>query len=56
MISFLRDDKEAIECVAHSMTKGFKEANIQSRTLTCHPSKGARVLEAPKTSANERSI
>ena len=47
MISFLRDDKEAIECVAHSMTKGFKEANIQSRTFTCHSSKGARVLEAP---------
>ncbi|HKR57688.1 MAG TPA: homoserine kinase [Candidatus Nitrosopolaris sp.] len=47
MISFLRDDEEAIECVAHSMTKGFKEAKIQSRTYTCRASKGARVIHAP---------
>jgi homoserine kinase len=46
MISFLKNDKYG-KCVADSMSDGFKEANIQSRTFVCHSSKGARVLLNP---------
>ena len=41
MISFLKNDKFG-KRVADSMSEGFKEANVQSRTLACHASKGAR--------------
>ncbi|MDQ6666974.1 MAG: homoserine kinase [Thermoproteota archaeon] len=43
MISFLKNDKFG-KRVADSMSEGFKEANVQSRTLACHASKGARIL------------
>jgi homoserine kinase len=46
MISFLKNDKFG-KRVADSMSEGFKEANVQSRTLACHASKGARVLLDP---------
>jgi len=46
MISFLKNDKFG-KRVADSMSEGFKEANVQSRTLACHASKGARVLVDP---------
>jgi len=46
MISFLKNDKYG-KRVADSMSDGFKEANVQSRTFVCHSSKGARVLLNP---------
>jgi homoserine kinase len=46
MISFLKNDKFG-KRVADSMSEGFKEANVQSRTIVCHASKGARVLMNP---------
>jgi len=46
MISFLKNDRFG-KHVADSMSEGFKEANVQSRTVACHASKGARVLMNP---------
>jgi homoserine kinase len=44
MISFLNNDKHA-KTVADSMSQGFREANLQCRTIACHTSKGARVIK-----------
>ena len=44
MISFLKNNKYA-KHVADSMSQGFREANLQCRTIACHTSKGARVIE-----------
>jgi homoserine kinase len=44
MISFLKNDKYA-KHVADSMSQGFREANLQCRTIACHTSKGARVIK-----------
>ncbi len=47
IISFLKNDKYG-KRVADSMSDGFKEANVQSRTFVCQTSKGARVLLNPE--------
>jgi homoserine kinase len=43
IISFLKSSKDGKE-VADAMAAGFKEAKIESRTVVCHSSTGAKVL------------
>jgi len=43
MISFLKTSKNGNQ-VADSMSAGFKESRIKSRTFVCHPSGGAKVV------------
>lgn len=43
MISFLKTRRDARQ-VAKAMADGFKEANIESRSFICGPSRGARVV------------
>ena len=43
MIAFLKTSKNA-KMVAAAMAKGFKEADVESRTFVCRASKGARLL------------
>jgi homoserine kinase len=43
MIAFLKTSKNAKK-VAAAMAKGFEEADVNSNTLVCRPSKGARLL------------
>jgi homoserine kinase len=43
IISFLKSSKESKE-VAAAMAAGFKEAKIESRTVVCRSSTGAKVV------------
>ena len=47
IISFLKNNKDGKE-VADAMAAGFKQAKIESMTVICHPSTGAKVVSAKK--------
>jgi homoserine kinase len=47
MISFLKSNTEGKE-VAEAMAAGFKQAKIESMTVICHPSTGAKVVSVKK--------
>lgn len=47
IISFLKSNKNGKE-VADAMAAGFKQAKIESMTVICHPSTGAKVVSVKK--------
>jgi homoserine kinase len=47
IISFLKSNKDGNE-VADAMAAGFKQAKIESMTVICHPSTGAKVVSVKK--------
>ena len=47
IISFLKSNKDGKE-VAEAMVAGFKQAKIESMTVICHPSTGAKVVSVKK--------
>jgi homoserine kinase len=47
IISFLKSNKDGNE-VAEAMAAGFKQAKIESMTVICHPSTGAKVVSIKK--------
>jgi homoserine kinase len=47
IISFLKSNKDGKE-VADAMAAGFKQAKIESMTVICHPSTGAKVVSVKK--------
>jgi homoserine kinase len=47
IISFLKSNKDGKE-VADAMATGFKQAKIDSMTVICHPSTGAKVVSVKK--------
>jgi homoserine kinase len=47
IISFLKSNKNGKE-VAEAMAAGFKQAKIESMTVICHPSTGAKVVSVKK--------
>ena len=47
IISFLNSNKDGKE-VAEAMAAGFKQAKIESMTVICHPSTGAKVVSVKK--------
>ena len=47
IISFLNSNKDGKE-VADAMAAGFKQAKIESMTVICHPSTGAKVVSVKK--------
>ena len=47
IISFLKSNKNGKE-VADAMVAGFKQAKIESMTVICHPSTGAKVVSVKK--------
>lgn len=47
IISFLKSNKDGKE-VADAMAAGFKQAKIESMTVICHPSTGAKVVSIKK--------
>jgi homoserine kinase len=47
IISFLKSNKDGKE-VAEAMAAGFKQAKIESMTVICHPSTGAKVVSVKK--------
>jgi homoserine kinase len=47
IISFLKSNKDEKE-VAEAMAAGFKQAKIESMTVICHPSTGAKVVSVEK--------
>jgi homoserine kinase len=47
IISFLKSNKNSTE-VADAMVAGFKEAKIESKTVICHSSTGAKVVSLKK--------
>jgi homoserine kinase len=47
IISFLNSNKDGKE-VADAMAAGFKQAKIESMTVICHPSTGAKVVSVRK--------
>lgn len=47
IISFLNSNKDGNE-VAEAMVAGFKQAKIESMTVICHPSTGAKVVSVKK--------
>jgi homoserine kinase len=47
IISFLKSSKNGKE-VADAMAAGFKQAKIESMTVICHPSTGAKVVSVKK--------
>lgn len=47
IISFLKSNKNGKE-VADAMAAGFKQAKIESMTVICHPSTGAKVVSIKK--------
>jgi homoserine kinase len=47
IISFLKSNKDGKE-VAEAMVAGFKQAKIESMTVICHPSTGAKVVSIKK--------
>ena len=47
IISFLKSNKDGKE-VADAMAAGFKQAKIESMTVICHPSTGAKVVSVEK--------
>ena len=47
IISFLKSDNDGKE-VADAMAAGFKQAKIESITVICHPSTGAKVVSVEK--------
>jgi homoserine kinase len=47
IISFLKSDNDGKE-VADAMAAGFKQAKIESMTVICHPSTGAKVVSVKK--------
>jgi homoserine kinase len=47
IISFLKSNKDGKQ-VAEAMAAGFKQAKIESMTVICHPSTGAKVVSVKK--------
>jgi homoserine kinase len=47
IISFLKSDNDGKE-VADAMAAGFKQAKIESMTVICHPSTGAKVVSVKR--------
>ena len=47
IISFLKSNKDGKQ-VAEAMVAGFKQAKIESMTVICHPSTGAKVVSVKK--------
>jgi homoserine kinase len=47
IISFLKSNKDGKQ-VADAMAAGFKQAKIESMTVICHPSTGAKVVSVKK--------
>jgi homoserine kinase len=47
IISFLKSNRDGKE-VAEAMAAGFKQAKIESMTVICHPSTGAKVVSVKK--------